>query len=484
MATGAASIPHPLIWLHYRLFGPSKLWGYAAVWTVLLVGGTAGFRQLFRDQPAASFYDAELVVLTGLQFIILVAGGCSAIHRALVRDTTTRMLESHRVSPLRGFTVLTGYLFGPNLHLLVLFLLNVWFGSFVIMWGTKGVDTWLIGNVFLLAVVLLPWSATVLIGIGRQKPINPVGVLLVLFITSPLMGLSPGLGVFTGFLAHGAAGMLMVGDSRVGAGDALGLLVINTVVTAIWGRAAIRKYLRPDLPAFDTLRALGLMFVWWLASAAVIVAQVLARDRNLTAFGEQIADLPLVCSGTSALSMLVALIPIIAVAHARTAAHPPATRRRGHVRLPPVFVPLICAILIVTFAFIYNAGRQPSAVVGLAVVIVACLTTAEALATRAYAVGKQPLMVLVLYVCLLWAAPVVLDAGYREGVAGVAWERPAPGPTVVRGLSPVGVMMEVFEPEGANVIPGVVLHALLAIVLCVLVYPRQRRRLKQGRART
>jgi hypothetical protein len=261
------------------------------------------------------------------------------------------------------------------------------------------------------------------------------------------------------------------------------MLVVNTVVAVIWGRAAIRKHLRPDLPAFGTLRALGLMFIWWLASAAVIVAQVLARDRHLTAFGEQIADLPLVCIGTSALSMLVALIPIMAVAHARTAAHPPATRRRGHVRLPPGLVPLICAVMIVSFASMYSAGWQPSAIVCLAVVIVACLTSAEAIATRAYAAGKQPLTVLVLYVCLLWAAPVFLDAGYRETVAGVAWDQPQAEPTIVRGLSPVGVAMEVFEPEGVNVMPGVVLHTLLAIVLCVVVYLRKRRRLNGAGAR-
>ena len=418
------------------------------IWGSLLLGGTYGFRYFFGEIPLVSFCDGAIGVLMVVQLIIIVPGGCNSIHRAIVRDTETRMIESHRISPISGWQMLTGYLVGPNLHILVIFALNAAAGAVIIRWGTIGAKGWLVGNAMLLVATILPWSATVLIGVGRIKPVNPMAILALFFFLAPALFIIPGLGVFTGFYAHALASLTMVGDPKATSGTAMIAMLVNTGAAVIWGRAAMRKYRRPDLPAFGTVRAFGLLLLWLLVNAAALAAAGLAVSGRIAFMGGPIdrdfvavSLLATVCA-----TLFVSLLPLVALAHARVRSRKGRWGDPGGVRLGMGVGPVCCAALALSFIVFHTGTVEWATLLLTMVAISASLTAIEAMLTWSFARSKTPFRAAALFVFICWVTPVVGDGLYRQfaAIATHDFERHE-APTFMAAISPAAHLMQLFE---------------------------------------
>ena len=76
-------------------------------------------------------------VMLGIQAALLVLHGCNAIHRVLLRDYQTRMFESHRLTPMSNHAVVLGYLIGGGGHPLMMFGVNLVFGTILSFLGSS-----------------------------------------------------------------------------------------------------------------------------------------------------------------------------------------------------------------------------------------------------------------------------------------------------------------------------------------------------------
>jgi len=464
----AIAVLNPIWWVQFRLQGGApKLISYSLGWAGILVAGTFAARYFLPDEPIAAFCDGEIYVLTVIQAIILIAGGCNGTYRALVRDIERNMFESHKLSPMTARAVIVGYVLGPNIRFIALYLLGAIFGAIVIHRGTIGLDEWLLGNVFLLVVAPMTWTATVLLGIGRKKPVNPTGIVFIILVTGFIQVLVPALGIFTGFYAGMAGTSLMAGSRRVPPNGLFVLAITTLGITAIWLQAAARKYRRPDLPAFGTFRAFGLLIIWLATTIVAMIAMFGSSDFGLGLVPVERSDefRAMVYGANFGISLLIALFPIAAAVDARCHPRKYASRTTPSGALLPVVAPAICVVLL--FALPASNPTLPtfSASAYAFAAAAAALIAIEGIFTLRYARSRATATMIVLFIAIAWCLPVVSDLIYSEMTAVNDFSPPTL--SVLSGFSPIGAMIEMFRPAGIDLRPGLAFQTALAIVLAL-----------------
>jgi hypothetical protein len=475
-------IPNPLWWVHLRLLGGVRRFMLIGlVYAFGLTGAFMAFRRFFGDITLSSYCDGAIDVLTGVQTIVMILGGCNAVHRAVVRDVSAKMLESHRISPMSGPTIGLGYLFGSTLQVLMLYLIGVMAGVVVIQWGTLGVSSWLGGNVYLLALAVMAWSATLLFGLGPKKPISPMAIGIMLSLASSMFFVVPALGLLTGVFAGFVACGWMVGSLPVPPWGAAALAAITLGLSVLWLHAAVRKYRRPDLPAFSMARGLGFLLFWLALNALGVWGfRGLAPRWAIHARGD---DLWSLFFNALAGSLLVALLAIGAAAQTHCRMARGGRCERIGDRLGIVTVPLFCAILLVSFmAFgawvgLFYVVSIEHLIAGI-LAMVAPLVAVEGMFVRLSARQFKLLRGGLVFVALTWVLPPVADLIQQEYtgrrpdvVVHVPLDQsPAGGAvfTAVGGFSPVGTLYAMIDPRYINVWPGLGFQAVVALGMSYL----------------
>ena len=146
-----------LWWVQFQLQGGwRRHLAIVVIYVSVVAGLTAAAYRLEPTLTAGQVSQVWMMILSILQGGILVLVGCSGIRRAVQRDYTTGMIESHRLTPMSGLTAAIGYLIGPNLQTLVLAGCGVVAGLIFSFVGGTGSADWLMtmGALLWIALVL------------------------------------------------------------------------------------------------------------------------------------------------------------------------------------------------------------------------------------------------------------------------------------------------------------------------------------------
>lgn len=476
-------VPNAMWWVQAKLTGGAgRITLYGFVWLLLVVLASAAARYSLRDEPPTFAVEIILNVLAGTQLVLLILWACNSIFRAMVRDIDSSMLESHRLSPMSASAVVLGYMVGPFLPVLIFFAINVVAGLVLLRSvGISPVD-WLAGNGFLLALAPLTWTVTVLLGIGRRKPFNPLLALFLIGSFGAPLFIIPGLGIFSGAFAAIVAGSYLFRAPFIEPAPEIALIGIALIMTVIWFRAAMRKFDRPDLPAFGVWRAFGLLLIWLVFAAAPLLFVSYADKATLAAMGGAVRDfaehgfIANSLAATMDASVVMALFPMGAVAFSRVRA----VDGRAHGRAVRTWLtgsgPALAAALVLCLAAVDRRGVPAQTLFLTWTAIAASLVTVESAIVLRGLNNKPAVRLVVMIVLFLWAAPLLTDLWYREYQQAVSEMRRELPATVISGFSPFGSVWELFSRDGAPLIPGVVAQVGFALIYAALAHRALRRR--------
>ena len=455
-------VPNAMWWAQLHLNGgPRRLISTGFATVCIAASAFIGFRYVDRSIALTAYCDGVITVLAWIQMLVIIVGGCNAVFRAVTRDVTSKMMESHRVSPMTSFGVVSGYVFGATIQVLCIYAIGTVVGVIVIRWGTIGLSDWLGGNLFLLIVAIMAWTITVLVNVAGRKPVNPISVIVVISIISgTLMPLVPAFGLLSGFFAGWIGHRMMMGDPVVAVNEVSTLAVITVGMTLLWGRASMRLYRRPDLPAFGTLRALGLLAIWEAVCGIGALIQKSPTLPQMMRNGS--ADLPVVVMVSMAISLLIALLPVSSAANARCrVARGGRSVYLGDTMSTVLAATASAALLMALFMWLtwgLNNGWRD--VANGFVASVASLAAAGGLFTMLYARQRRPTLIVLLFIAVLWAVPPLLDSWNRAWISTL--DQP---PSVLFGLSPFGTLAELVLELGADLRPGLAFQLLVGATL-------------------
>lgn len=484
------------IWrLQYNLLGGNRrMIGAACVYALALVVGAYGSRRVFVEEPLADVAYVMLIVLGVIQIFIAVMGGCNAIYRASLRDFESKMIESHRLTPMTSGTVVLGYLFGTTLQIQAFFFVGLIVGTVITSWAGLQVRDWIIGNLLILNGAVTLWSAVLLSGLRPAKPISPAA----LIIGAAVLG-------NVGVLLLPAAGLLMsaypivfgfqmtTGGSWPAGSAILMIAIVNVVMTVFWLSAAAAKYRRPDLPALNSVRGLILLAFWTVFGT---IGSVIYFYSGVSGggFGPTGGDTMMMqWIATIILSFLVALPAIAGSVECFILIRRGTAARSWSDRVSPFLVCWLATLVVVLPLATIGSGLESDILhqrldvedpfvtttwvwfFTLAACFLAFLTAAEAHLVCGGRV-KKPRILATTFLLAIWAMPPILDSlrvSWIESqdvyvTAEASW---------IMGCSPAGTIAEVWRGPSAGdwagtpakkLLPGLAFQLVLAVSLGLL----------------
>ncbi|MCK6485506.1 MAG: hypothetical protein HUU22_07680 [Phycisphaerae bacterium] len=474
----SGALSNPLGWVQAQLQGG---WRRAlTIGGVYFLGAGAALMIIYRALPhdapprgvsPQAFARGVLLVLLILQAAILVLVGASSVRRAVQRDLTGGMIDSHRLTPMTGWSAVVGYLSGPNIVLLPLTVANWLLSIAVSLFGEFPPLAWTAGLAVILCLALPISAMSLLAGLSSKRPTNVAAILLVLGLTggTALLFLVPGLGLLLGFFSTWSMLRNVTGTVTFDA-TILFSLAGQLVLAGIFCVAAARRFVREDVQAFPWPLALMLLaFVAVFGGSGLRVwpeyeGQFIDWDR--AEFGVSIQWI-----ATWTVTSLFALFPIAAAAQdsarwERRAALDEALagRRPTHYALVLVLAATV-AIGIMTL----SAGDATplmmkdarTAFLSLVFVLLALLTGGAVL-RFVYGLRERVGWIVTLWVVLTWALPPLIDM-----IRAVYADESGPTqPSWLMGCSPAGAWVLIWYFPHITVLPGLIVQTALALATC------------------
>ncbi|NOX59060.1 MAG: hypothetical protein GXP29_09415, partial [Planctomycetes bacterium] len=247
------------------LGGPRRvIWTTSFYAMILCVGCALGVK--FREFGAPPQAAARILqFLSFIQIFVLYVMGSSARLKAMQRDHQSRMLESIRISPMRAWTVIVGYMFGPAAQPIINWFIGVIVGfGLIIAYNLGGPRDWVIGNLLLLVAVQTAWAFQVFLGVGLKKAANQaifayVGCFFIARSVATLFVV--GTSLFLGLQPAMLSMEIMLGGDSVDKEFSTAILA-SVIMTLFWGHAAAKRFRRPDLPALGVASSMCLCILW------------------------------------------------------------------------------------------------------------------------------------------------------------------------------------------------------------------------------
>lgn len=485
-------IPLPMWRVQYQLLGGHRrILGTLVISLTVLIVAVVGIRQLFKKEPYGVICDWTLYFLGPIQCIVLVLGGCNAIYRAMLRDYESRMIESHRLTPMSNLAVVLGYLLGATLQILPLWL-TLFLAGFVFskLASSLTVMPWIAGNLFILNGSITLWSAVVFLGMRPEKPFQPNGILIGAASLTPALALLPGTGIVLNIYPILLGIWIMNGRIPVSREAMVTVALIGFGFTLFWVLAAATKYRRPDLPALNGARGLVLLLLTMVISTAGIVA----FERATGTFGRGRLNLPDGSTGqwiaTMIGGLLLAAVPIAGAVKCQVLGTRGTALRGWGDRVSPAAVAflgaaLVCGLMAIVgvtvwrdiFPRILEDDRR-NALIGSAWLLsaTACLIGTLSLLfvfQIGYTVMRSPKFLVLLFLVVGWAGPPLLDfarATYVQEELGrgmsFSW---------LLGCSPPGTMIAAWYVPDLNLIPGFTIQTAVCLVVAIVAAQCRRR---------
>ncbi len=422
---------------------------------------------------------AVLSTLGGIQAALLVLGGCGAIHRAVLRDHQSGMIESHRLSPMTNLSVVLGYLFGATLHVMTLVTMVALAGVAVSFVAGVPSTSWIYGNLFLFNGAVTLWAATLLLSVRQGKPVNPAGVLMVIAAMGILIVWVPGIALFLNVYSVMLGFVMLVPGLRVPPPAALVVVgAVNVAFTAFWLSAAAVKYRRPDLPALNGGRGLALLLLGLLVATGGLEAYTRIDLTRWTSFPDKdFAALQWI--STMLGTLILAGVAVAGSVRCRVLGTSGTALRGWADRLSPLLVAVVAATLI--FVIMAALGRSFWETLAVAarprdggaslasrawwLTAAACLLATVSLRSVLLAgqrLLKSPGRIVGFFVPVAWLGPPLADhiraqmmsAGWKE--LEFSW---------LMNCSPIGTMIVAWAPFSVRLLPGLLIQVGIMVAL-------------------
>ena len=252
---------NPLWWVQFHLQGGRRRQlGTIAIYMALALAGAVVTLRISPGFQPPRVAAGWLLVISMIQIGVLLMVGSGGVRRAIQRDFTTTMIESHRISPMSGLTAAIGYVIGPNLLTLVVFACGLVAGTgFCLLGGFPAPEWWrAMGALFCLAIML--WGIVAVLSISTNGTVNVmmIGTILAVTLGRWIVPALPGLGLLGGltYWGIGERGLTVRLDEVAG-----GAMALQAAVVALCLAGIARKYRRPDIRAFPPGLALLLLML-------------------------------------------------------------------------------------------------------------------------------------------------------------------------------------------------------------------------------
>ena len=478
-------LPIPMWRVQHQLLGGNRrMLMVIIVSAAVLVVGFLTIQRLFQTEPFSTVVSGILNFLAALQAFIAAFGGCNAVHRAMLRDYETKMIESHRLTPMSNGSVVLGYLFGSTLQISVVLFVVTMFGAVLALLAAVPLASWFYGNLLVVMGAVTLWSLVVFSGMRPAKPVNPAGVILAVALLGHVgLLLLPAAGLLLSVYPI-AMGVTLLMGATTPSGPAIALLtLLSVLLTGFWIVAAAAKYRRPDLPALNASRGLILLCIWLLLGAFGIIAYSRAG-----------AVVPLAWSGpdvtdtqwaiTLALSLLVALVPLSGAVECRILIRRGVAPRDWLDRVPDWLVAVIGGVMICLVMALAGLPVWPTLIGGSLesaqrgavfwrawlYTITACvlaLLFARGLLVVAYSFLKSPRGPAGVLILATWAGPLLLDYILADVLRD--YGQPLTYSWLL-GCSPAGTIIAVWMKIPVPLWHGFIVQLVLALVLSVAAW--------------
>jgi hypothetical protein len=314
----ALYIDNAISWAQFRLRGGFKNLLLTSIGYTL---AATFFIELFyqlADQPGEKMQLLEGASLIDLIFqcaFLLILGG-NIVAGSLRRDITNHLIESHRLMPLSPVQAIVGYLAGTTVQILTLCLINFAIGA--ILFKARGIPVhpWLISNALLLGFSLSIWTAMAASAFVSRAVVGLMVAMVmgIAFSGGFIFVIAPGLLAFCSPM-HGHTIFDFGVPPKLATGTVVALAA-QGLVAILCIRAAARKYADAAAIGLTLAPALAALGIWAGLSWFGIFDFHDLRPVMLEYVPIKGAVLVV---GAMATSMLVAILPLGAVAHANAA---------------------------------------------------------------------------------------------------------------------------------------------------------------------
>ena len=468
-------IPMPLWRAMYQVRGGhARVIGVAGMIAAVMGAGIFVLHRFTTSREFASAAPIFVNIVMMVECCILLLGGSNAIHKAMLRDYETRMIDSHRLTPMTNIGVTLGYLIGSTFQILAVFLAMAVMGGLLASMAGMSIKDWAIGHLFVFNGVLTIWAFSVFLGMRLGKPVSSAPIVFSIAAFSIPIILIPGFGLLAGTYTVILGFRLITGSSPVSVPALYAIAAVNVILTVFWVTTTAVKYRRPDLPALNGERGM-VLFVFWLLLATVGMVFFGYVTRTFYS-GEAMRTQWLV---TMISSLLIAVVPISGAVECSRLSRQGRALRGWSDRIGSVWIALLAGVLICAVMAgvgwsiqpgIIGAGGDPWSGVwvwawSVTACVCACVTFRALLElTSEWTHGRGG--VTAFFVLLLWFSPPVIDAARADLLAGGSTTTEL---SALLGCSPVGMILAVWLPLKINLLPGAMVQGIIAAGLTVWV---------------
>jgi len=491
----APMIRNPLGWAQLMLMGGWKrLWAVAGLTSAgIIVCSVMIYRAVNLNLPAFAQNAVGVLMMCEAVLLFFIASG--QIKKALLRDFTTDMITSHRLSAMSGYTAVFGYVTGPITQILsmsavIWVAMHVFISMVTPSMGIGRVSMLAIPSVLyaiMLCAAATLWSLGVLIGLSTRGKAGVLGVVIFLAISNNtgMFKIVPGLYVLFPLTEIVTRNMTTVGSIAFDAPALLASALIQTTLTLVFVIAAARKFHRDDVPAFTPTLAHILLAICSLTSAVafkywrpsmmgVIPAEFTVDPGNQMLM--TLASLALLC-----------LLPVAvgASAEARWAKRAAADSQFAPRRPTAFYASAASAtavalgiMLVVTGKTFHGQLKEvtglslaPNSAMTMAWAFFLAMLTMSGLLRYCYGIGMGGLTVGSFAIALLWLAPLLAEAAWSVLMDVHATK----GYSVLFTISPIGTWAAVLKKLDAPVMTGLGVQGIAALG-ALLLARRVRRR--------
>jgi hypothetical protein len=435
----AAPFTNAIGWAQYRLLGgPRNLLTTSIAYAV--IASTVMFVIVRATPPPRSItLDYCTKFLLFIQVLVLLVYGTMRVGAAVRADVRSRMIESHRLMPAPSLGAVLGYLFGPTVQAVILFVLNCLLGAVAVAGAALPSRWWLVANAVLLCFSVFLWSMLIFFSFrsGAARTMAVLGIVGLIFppIHMLLILISPLHVLVTPLIGN------TIFDPRFGLADTeliAGASGLQLLFIALYLIASARRYRSDDVIAFDPLLALGLL-AGWLGACAL---SIMYPDRLLMYFGMPTDRfMPPEVSLVESL-VLMFLLAILPVSSATRLVDDPVspTRRRS---LPPVLSVLAAALLALQLAHFAPIDlRTRTAVLRTLIVAISFLLSIRYLLGLSLRFGRKTRQLVVLWLAGTWVVPVAIELILQS------FEPPGPAHMSQIGMcSPMGELYQIWSRD-------------------------------------
>lgn len=499
----APMIRNPLGWAQMMLMGGWKrLWAVAGLTAAgIIVCSMMIYRAV--NPNLSSFAQSAVGVLMMCEAVLLFFIASGQIKKALLRDFTTDMITSHRLSAMSGYTAVFGYVTGPITQILSMSAV-IWVAMHVfISMVAPGVG---IGRASMLAIpsvlyaIMLCaaatlWSLGVLIGLSTRGKAGVMGVVVFLAISNntSMFKIVPGLYVLFPLTEIVTNNIATAGSIAFDAPALLASALIQTMLTLVFVIAAARKFHRDDVPAFTPTLAHILLAICSLTCA---VAFKYWRPSVLGVIRVEFAVDPANQMLMTLVSLaLLCLLPVAvgASAEARWAKRAAADAQFAPRRPTPFYAAAASATAVALGIMLVVTGKTfqgqladsgghgfltAGNAIAMSLAFFLAMVTMSGLLRYCYGIGMGGMTLGSFAIALLWLAPLLAEAAW----AVLMDVHASQGYSVLLTISPIGTWAAVLKKLDAPVMVGLGVQGAIALGALLLAHRvRRRRRIASAR---